>query len=355
MQEIDEDLILVDSQESDELYEHHRIVAEKGVVSVRIDKFLMDRLPRVSRNRVQNAIRSGSIKVNEKEVKPNYKIRPLEVVTVVLPHPPSDGKIVAEDIPLTIVYEDDDLMVINKQPGLVVHPGLGNYEGTLVNALAWYFKDKNLPNKAGNLSDRPGLVHRIDKDTSGLMLIAKSDYAMTHLAKQFFDHTIERTYNALVWGQPNELAGTIESNIGRNPRDRMQFCVLPEGEEGKHAITHYKTLEPMYYVSLVECKLETGRTHQIRVHMKSMGHPLFQDARYGGHEIVKGTVYTKYKQFVLNAFKIMTRQALHAKTLGFTHPTTGERMQFDSELPDDFANVLTKWRDYLNHRKELLE
>jgi 23S rRNA pseudouridine1911/1915/1917 synthase len=344
-----------DEPQNDGMYEHHRITIDKGQSQTRIDKFLLDRISQVSRNKIQNAIRAGSVRVDGQEVKPNYKIRPLQTIVVVLPTAPSDGYIEPQEIPLNVVYEDDDVMVINKQPGLVVHPGLGNHDHTLVNALAWYFKEKQLPIKAGNQPDRPGLVHRIDKDTSGLMVIAKNDYAMTHLAKQFFDHSIDRTYWALVWGQPEEMAGTIDMPVGRNPRDRMLMHVFTDGnDEGKQAITHYKVIEPMYYVSLVECKLETGRTHQIRIHMKHLGHTLFQDERYGGDEILKGTIFTKYKQFVLNCFKVMTRQALHAKTLGFTHPTTGERMFFESELPEDFSQVLQKWREYLNTRKSLL-
>jgi 23S rRNA pseudouridine1911/1915/1917 synthase len=340
-----DDEVLDTLEQSDDLYEHHRILIDKGQSQVRIDKYLMDRLLRVSRSKIQNAIRAGAVLVDGKEIKPNYKIRPLETITIVFPNEPSDGKVIPENIPLNIVYEDDDVLILNKPYGMVVHPGLGNKSGTLVNALAYHFQD--LPLKDGN----PGLVHRIDKDTSGLMIAAKNEYAMTHLAKQFFDHTIQRTYHALVWGQPEKTEGTIDMHIGRDPNDRMLFRTFKDGDEGKHAVTHYKVLEPMYYVSLVECKLETGRTHQIRVHMKSMGHTLFQDKRYGGDQILKGTIYNKFKAFVMNCFEMMPRQALHAKTLGFIHPVTGKEMFFDSELPSDFANVMEKWRHYLIHRK----
>lgn len=342
-----------DGQDSDDYQDHQQIVIDPKQSPLRIDKFLMDRLMKVSRNRLQNAIRSGSILVDDREVKPNFKVKPGQVITLILPKPPADhlGPVQPEDIPLDIRYEDDDLLVVYKPPGMVVHPGVGHSRGTLVNGLAYHFKD--LPVMAGNDPDRIGLVHRIDKDTSGLLVVAKTDFAMTHLAKQFFQHTVDRTYQALVWGEPESLNGTIEANVGRHPRFRKLFTVFPEGEEGKWAVTHYKTLEPLYYVSLIECKLETGRTHQIRIHMQHLGHPLFSDDKYGGDRIVKGTVFSKYKKFVENCFTVMPRQALHAKSLGFTHPTTGERLHFETDLPDDFAAVLEKWRSYVSSRKNL--
>lgn len=342
-----------DGQDSDDYQDHQQIVIDPKQSPLRIDKFLMDRLMKVSRNRLQNAIRSGSILVDDREVKPNFKVKPGQVITLILPKPPADhlGPVQPEDIPLDIRYEDDDLLVVYKPPGMVVHPGVGHSRGTLVNGLAYHFKD--LPVMAGNDPDRIGLVHRIDKYTSGLLVVAKTDFAMTHLAKQFFQHTVDRTYQALVWGEPDPLSGTIEANVGRHPRFRKLFTVFPEGEEGKWAVTHYKTLEPLYYVSLIECKLETGRTHQIRIHMQHLGHPLFSDDKYGGDRIVKGTVFSKYKKFVENCFTVMPRQALHAKSLGFTHPTTGERLHFETDLPDDFAAVLEKWRSYVSSRKNL--
>ncbi|MCZ2102438.1 MAG: RluA family pseudouridine synthase [Chitinophagales bacterium] len=347
---------MTDLEITDEMYEHQRIVCDKNQTSIRIDKFLMDRLERVSRTRVQNAISIGCVLVNDKPVKASYKIRPGDEIALVLPSDPDDiVSVPPEPIPLDIVYEDDHLMVINKPAGLVVHPGVGNTSGTLVNGLLYHFQNQALPVMKGNSADRPGLVHRIDKDTSGLLLIAKNDYAMTHLSKQFYDHTIEREYIALVWGNVEEDTGTIVGNIGRHERDRMQMTVFADGSQGKHAVTHYEVLERMYYVTLVKCHLETGRTHQIRVHMKYIGHTLFNDARYHGDKILKGTVYTKYKQFVDNCFKILPRQALHARCLGFIHPVTGESMYFENELPEDFAQVLSKWRTYVAARKEILE
>ncbi|MEN9609391.1 MAG: hypothetical protein RLZZ628_205 [Bacteroidota bacterium] len=342
------------AEQSDDLFEHHRIVTDKGQSQYRIDKFLMDRIGQVSRNKIQNAIRAGAVLVDGLEIKPNYKIRPNQTITITLAHPPASDYIEPQKMDLDIVYEDEDVMVVNKRPGVVVHPGLGNPDQTLLNGLTYYFREKYGEVAPDSDENRPFLVHRIDKDTSGLLLVAKNEYAMSRLAKQFFDHSIQRTYHALVWGQPNELAGTINVNVGRDPSERLLIKAFPEGDEGKVAITHYRVLEPMYYVSLVECNLETGRTHQIRVHMKHLGHPLFMDGRYGGDEILKGTVFTKYKQFVLNCFRMIPRQALHAKTLGFVHPTTKEKMFFDSELPADFAGVLKKWRDYLEYRKQLL-
>ena len=325
----------------DELYEHFRFDVPKGQLLLRIDKFLMNLIPNATRNKIQNAATSGDIYVNDLPVKSNYKVKPFDVVRILLSHPPFENRVDPENIPLDIVYEDDALLLINKPPGLVVHPGHGNYTGTLVNALAYHFE--NLPM---NSSERPGLVHRIDKDTSGLLVIAKTEAAMTHLAKQFEAKTSEREYVALVWGNVKEDEGTVEGNIARHVKDRMQMAVFADPEIGKPAITHYKVLERFGYVTLVSCILETGRTHQIRVHMKHLGHPLFNDARYGGDLILKGTTFTKYKQFIDNCFKIMPRQALHAKTLGFVHPVTGEMMRFDTELPDDMRELIEKWRGY---------
>jgi len=337
--------------EEKELFEHHRIIVDPKQQPLRLDKFLVNRLERVTRNKVQNAIVSGAVKVNEKEVKSNYKIRPNDTITIFLPKPVKTGEIIAENIPLDIVYEDDDLMIINKQPGLVVHPGIGNLTGTLVNGLAYHFKQLPPPME-GNRPDRPGIVHRIDKDTSGLMVIGKSEFAMSHLAKQFFDHTIQRRYQAIVWSEPHENEGTLDENIGRHERNRVEMATYPkDGDIGKVAITHFKVLERLYYVSLVECKLETGRTHQIRVHMRANGNAVFNDQRYGGNRIMKGTVYTKYKRFVENCFKLLPRQGLHAKSLGFVHPTTGEDMYFESDLPEDMQLCLDKWRNYLAGRK----
>ena len=345
---------LADLEPSEELYEHQRIICDPKQTSVRIDKFLIERLEKVSRNRVQNAIKIGCILVNDKIIKSNYKIKPGDEISLVLPSSPEDeNPLVAEDIPLDIFYEDDHLMVINKPPGLVVHPGVSNHSGTLVNALLYHFQQHQLPLLKGNSEDRPGLVHRIDKDTSGLILIAKNDFAMTHLAKQFFDHTIDREYVALVWGDVKEDIGTITGNIGRHERDRMQMAVYADNSQGKHAVTHYEVIEKMYYVTLIKCKLETGRTHQIRVHLKHIGHTLFNDERYDGNRILKGTIFNKYKQFVDNCFELMPRQALHARSLGFIHPVTEEYMLFEVDLPKDFQEVLTKWRGYIASRKEM--
>ena len=325
----------------EELFEHYRFDVPKGQALLRIDKYLMLMVPNATRNKIQNAATSGDIYVNDIPVKSNYKVKPLDVIRILLSHPPFENRVDPEDIPLDIVYEDDSLLLINKPPGLVVHPGHGNYTGTLVNALAFHFQ--NLPL---NSSERPGLVHRIDKNTSGLLVIAKTEEAMTHLAKQFEEKTSEREYIALVWGNVKEDEGTIEGNIARHVKDRMQMAVFPEGDQGKHAVTHYKVLERFGYVTLVSCKLETGRTHQIRVHMKYIGHTIFNDERYGGDLILKGTTFTKYKQFIDNCFKTLPRQALHAKTLGFTHPVTKEFMQFDTELPQDMKDCIEKWRNY---------
>ncbi len=334
---------------------HHNIDVDPGQEQMRIDKFLMGRLERVSRNRVQNAIKTKGILVNDKAIKSNYKVRPGDKIKVLLTKDPSEHHdVLPEDIPITVVYEDDSLMVIDKQAGLVVHPGIGNPNGTLVNALAFHFEQKKLPLLPNNPRNRPGLVHRIDKDTTGLMVIAKTDYAMSHLAKQFFDHTVERRYQALVWGNFDEPEGTITGHLARNPSDRFQMKVYEDGEIGKHAITHYKLIQDFYYVSLIECQLETGRTHQIRAHLKHIGHPLFADRRYGGGQIVKGTVYSKYKQFVKNCFALCDRQCLHAKTLGFTHPESGRDMRFDSELPNDIQSVLDKWKGYFASKQKQL-
>lgn len=332
----------VEGDVKDDLYEHYRFDVDKGQEPLRIDKYLMNRIEAISRNKIQNAALAGSILVNGKPVKSNYKVRPLDVVTIVLGTPPHELKSEPENIPLNVVYEDEHLVVINKQPGLVVHPAPGNYTGTLINALLYHFK--SLP--AGHDVTRPGLVHRLDKDTSGLMVIAKEEFAMMHLAKQFFKRDIQRNYSALVWGDFDEDSGTIEANIGRNLRFRKIMDVFPEGDHGKEAITHWNVIERFGYVTLVDVKLETGRTHQIRVHMKYLGHPLFNDETYGGDKIVKGTVYSKYKQFVENAFAILPRQALHARTLGFTHPVTNKELFFESELPGDFKLLLEKWRKY---------
>lgn len=325
----------------DELYEHFRFEVPKGQLLLRIDKFLMNLIPNATRNKIQQAATNGDIYVNDVPVKSNYKVKPLDLVRILLSHPPFENRVDPENIPLDIVYEDVALLLINKPPGLVVHPGHGNYTGTLVNALAYHFE--NLPM---NSSERPGLVHRIDKDTSGLLVIAKTEAAMTHLAKQFEAKTSEREYIAIVWGNVKEDEGTIEGNIARHVKDRMQMAVFADPEIGKPAVTHYKVLERFGYVTMVSCILETGRTHQIRVHMKHIGHPLFNDARYGGDLILKGTTFTKYKQFIDNCFKILPRQALHAKTLGFVHPTTGAMMRFDTELPDDMKELIEKWRGY---------
>lgn len=340
----------VDLQEQDEydLYEHVRIVADKGQSLLRLDKFLMNRIENTSRNRIQNAIDAGTVLVNDKPIKASYKVRPLDVITVVLPRPPRDTEVYPEDIPLDILYEDDQLLIVNKEAGMVVHPGYNNYTGTLVNALTYHLNQ--LPTLPGN-TGRPGLVHRIDKDTSGILVIAKSEWAMTHLAKQFYDHSIERRYVALAWGDIAE-DGTITGYIGRHFKDRRVMAMYDDPEQGKWSVTHYKVLERMGYVTLIECQLETGRTHQIRAHMKSIGHPLFNDNSYGGDRILKGTVFSKYKQFVENCFEILPRQALHAHTLGFVHPTTKEKMYFEVPLPPDFKETLEKWRSYTYHNND---
>lgn len=333
-----------------ELYEHFRVVVDKGQSQVRVDKYLFERLVNSSRNRIQKAADAGLIMANGKPVKSSYKVKPCDVLTVMMDRPRYDNDIIPEDIPLDIVYEDNDLMVVNKPAGLVVHPGCGNYHGTLVNAIAWHLKDN--PRYDPN-DPQVGLVHRIDKDTSGLLVVAKTPDAKTHLGLQFYNKTTKRKYNALVWGIVENNEGTIEGNIGRNPKDRMQMAVLSDPAQGKHAVTHYRILERLGYVTLVECVLETGRTHQIRVHMKHIGHTLFNDERYGGNEILKGTHFSKYKQFVNNCFETCPRQALHAMTLGFVHPRTGEEMFFTSPLPEDMTNLIDKWRNYISNREEL--
>lgn len=341
-----EELELIEQEEQD-LFEHLRIVVDKGQSLIRIDKFLMLRVENASRNRIQNAIEAGNVLVNEKQVKSSYKIKPGDVISIVLPHPPRDTEVYPEDIPIDIIYEDNDVLVVNKPAGMVVHPGYNNYNGTLVNALVFHFQQ--LPQLPGN-DGRPGLVHRIDKDTSGLLLISRNEFAMTYLAKQFFDHTIARKYIALVWGDLAE-DGTVTGYIGRSLRDRKIMDIYDDESKGKWSVTHYKVLERFNYVTLIECQLETGRTHQIRAHMQHIGHPLFSDSSYGGDKIIKGTVFSKYKQFVENCFEIMPRQALHARSLGFEHPVTKHRMYFESDLPADFQAVLEKWRNYVSNTK----
>ena len=331
----------------EELFEHHRIVVDKGQQVMRIDKYLVNRMVNTSRSKIQAAAEAGNILVNEQAVKSNYKIKPEEVISIVLPHPPRDTEILPEDIPLDVVFEDEHILVINKNAGLVVHPGVGNYTGTLINALYYYFRD--LPMfQTGNM--RPGLVHRLDKNTSGILLIAKTELSLNRLAKQFYDRTTSRKYLALVWGSLDEEEGRIEGHIGRDLRDRKKMTVFSDGSQGKPAVTHYKLLERLGYLSLVECQLETGRTHQIRVHFKHIRHPLFNDETYGGDQILKGTTFTKYKQFVQNCFQVLPRHALHAKSLGFKHPDSGEKMFFDSELPEDMTQVIEKWRRYTGGR-----
>lgn len=346
-----------DKNGSDDYFEKQEFVADPKQGMIRLDKFLFDRMSNRSRNKLQNAIRAGAVKVDNQPVKPNYKIKPGNRVSIVLPRQlDAIYEIIPQKIPLNIVYEDEDVLVLNKPFGIAVHPGVGIPTGTIVNAVAWHLREQaeKLPIKEGNEADRAGIVHRIDKDTTGLMVIAKNSFAMTHLANQFFYHTIERKYQAIVWGDPAAESGTVVANIGRNPNDRKLFMTFPEGEDGKHAVTHWRVLERMYYVSLVECQLETGRTHQIRVHMKSIGHTLLGDPRYGGNQILKGTVYSKYRQFVENQLDLLPRQALHAKVLGFTHPRTGEHVRFESELPMDMETVLANWREYVHNRKEQL-
>jgi len=331
------------TEESGELYEHFRFEVDKGQAPLRIDKFLYTKIANASRNRIQQAAKAGNILANNRVVKSNYKVRPLDVITIVLAYPPRDTEIHPEEIPVDILYEDSDILIINKEAGMVVHPGPGNFTGTLLNALVYHF----LNSPENEIPDAiPYLAHRIDKNTTGLLLIAKNELAQSKLAKQFFDHTIDRKYIALVWGDLKEDEGTITGNIARSLRDRTVMAVYKDKEIGRHAVTHYRVLERFGYVTLAECTLETGRTHQIRVHFKYIGHPLFNDEKYGGDQILKGTTFTKYKQFIQNCFKILPRQALHAKSLSFIHPSSGERMQFDSKLPEDFQQLVEKWRKY---------
>ena len=327
------------------LYEHYFFTADSGQQALRVDKFLMNRIENATRNKIQQAAKAGSVRVNDVVVKSNYKVKGGDEVKVLFTHPPYENLLVGEDIPLDIIYEDDALVVINKAAGMVVHPGHGNYNRTLLNALLYHFESLPL-----NANDRPGLVHRIDKDTSGLLVVAKTEKAMTHLAKQFFDKTSQRSYYALVWGDVKDDTGTIEGHIGRDPKNRLLMTVFPDGDQGKEAITHYEVVERFGYTTLVRCRLETGRTHQIRAHMKHIGHTLFGDARYGGDNILKGTTFTKYKQFVDNCFKLLPRQALHAQTLGFVHPISGKSMSFEAPLPNDMLTALDKWRHYAKHR-----
>src|SRR5687768_4605890 len=341
----------IDNQEindnNDELYERFNLTVDKGQEPLRIDKFLINRIEGGTRNKLQQAINTGMVLVNGKETRPNYKVRPLDEIIIYSDTSPEQTEVLPENIPLTIVFEDEEIMIINKPVGMVVHPGSGNYTGTLLNGVAWYMQQQN-PSVSEEVLPRFGLVHRIDKNTSGLLVLAKNDHAMRTLAKQFFDHTVKRQYVALVWGDVAEDEGTINAHIGRHQRLRKLFAAYPEGDHGKEAITHYSVIERFGYVTLVQCVLETGRTHQIRVHMKHIGHPLFNDDFYGGDRIVKGTVYTKYKQFVDNCFTICPRQALHAKTLGFIHPVTGKELFFDTELPYDMVQVIAKWKKYVN-------
>lgn len=333
--------------EEQELYEHHKFTVDKGQSLMRIDKYLMARMESTSRNKIQNAAKAGNILVNGAAAKPSYKVKPLDEISIVLAFPPREIELIPQDIPINIIYEDDDLLLVNKEAGMVVHPGHGNYTGTLVNALIYHFKD--LPQQ-NNESIKPGLVHRIDKNTSGILLIAKTEMAQTRLAKVFFDRKIDRLYHAVVWGDIKEEEGTITGHIGRSLKNRQVMDVFPDGEYGKPAVTHYKVLERFGYVTLVECKLETGRTHQIRAHFRYLGHPLFNDETYGGDKILKGTTFTRYKQFVQNCFKVCPRHALHAKTLGFKHPTSGKEMFFDSELPSDMHQLIERWRHYAKHK-----
>lgn len=331
------------SEEERELYEHHRIVVDKGQAMLRLDKYLQMRLEGISRTKIQAAAKAGCVLVGDKAAKPNYKVKPCDVVSILLPEPPHDFEVLPEPVDFDIVYEDEDVLVVDKRPGLVVHPGYGNFTGTLLNGLMYYFQDKKDKNGEPVV---PYLVHRIDKDTSGLLLIAKNEESQVVLAKQFFEHSIERKYNALVWGGFDEDDGTVIGNLERSPIDRRIMHVTPDPERGKYAVTHWHVLERFTYVTLVECVLETGRTHQIRAHMEYIGHPLFNDAAYGGSRVLKGTTFSKYKQFVDNCFNMLSRQALHALVLGFVHPRTGEKMHFESPLPEDMASVLEKWRIY---------
>ena len=337
----------LDGIEENDLFEHYRLTVDAGQALLRIDKFLANLLPHASRSRVQAATMAGSIRVNDLPVRSSYKVKPGDVVTILLEFPKRELKLTPENIPLDIVYEDEDLAVINKPAGMVVHPGHGNYSGTLVNAMLYHFRDLPLFREE---DPRPGLVHRIDKDTSGLLVVAKTEMAKMNLANQFFEKSTQRKYIALVWGDLKQETGTITGNIGRSPNNRLIFCVFPDGDQGKHAVTHYKVVERLGYVNLIECRLETGRTHQIRVHMKYIGHPLFNDATYGGDQILRGTTFTKYRQFVRNVFDLLPRQALHAQSLGFLHPVSGQPMLFETPLPADMATAIDRWRTYISNR-----
>jgi len=350
---MDKDEEIEIQEEESELFEHYRFDVSKGQEPLRIDKFLMNRVENATRSKIQAAAEAGSILVNDKPIKSNYKVKPGDVITVVFAHPPREIELIPQDIPINVVYEDDDIIIINKQPNMVVHPGYGNYKGTLVNALIYHFQ--NLPvSKTTSItaSIRPGLVHRLDKNTSGIMVVAKNELSMTRLAKNFFDRNLDRKYVALVWGDFKEEEGTVTGHIGRSAKDRKVMDIFPDGSEGKHAVTHYKVLERFGYVTLIECKLETGRTHQIRAHMQHIGHALFNDDTYGGDRVLKGTTFAKYKQFIDNCFKIMPRHALHAKSLGFVHPITQKPVHFDSEIPGDMMAVIEKWRNYSKSKHE---
>jgi len=335
------------TSEQQELFEHHRFVVDPGQSLLRIDKYLSARMENTSRTRIQNAANAGNILANNSPIKPNYRVKPGDIIQIVLPNPPREIELIPENIPINIVYEDDDVLIVNKEPGMVVHPAYGNYTGTLVNALMYHFRDLPLFSTG---EARPGLVHRIDKNTSGILVIAKNEYSLNRLSRQFFERTTDRRYQALVWGTPDPPEGTITGHVGRNLKDRKIMQVFEDGSEGKPAITHYRVLENLGYISLVECKLETGRTHQIRVHFSHIRHPLFNDEEYGGDQIIKGTTFTKYQQFIRNCFKILPRQALHAKSLAFDHPVTGKRLSFESDLPDDMVQVIEKWRKYTSGR-----
>jgi 23S rRNA pseudouridine1911/1915/1917 synthase len=339
----------VEPADNHELFEHFRFTADPGQTTLRIDKFLFNKLENTSRSRIQSAANAGNILSNGSPVKPNYRVKPGDLVTIVLPHPPRKIELIPQDIPLDIVFEDEHIIVLNKQVGLVVHPGYGNYSGTLVNALMFHLRDNPLFHSG---EERPGLVHRIDKNTSGLLVVAKNELALNKLASQFFHKTSKRTYSALAWGDMKEEEGTIVGNIGRNPKNRKQMRVFPDGDLGKEAVTHYRVLERLGYVNMVECRLETGRTHQIRVHFQYLGHPLFNDPEYGGDRILRGTTFTKYKQFVQNCFELLPGQALHARTLGFVHPSSDEEMLFDAPLPEGFSAVIQKWRTYIQGRRD---
>jgi len=339
----------VDHAENNELFEHFRFKSDPGQAPLRIDKFLYNKLESTSRSRIQAAAVAGNILVNDSSVKPNYKVKPGDTITIVLPHPPRKKEIMAEAIPLDIVFEDEDVLIVNKEPGMVVHPGHGNYTGTLVNALMYHLRDNALFSSG---DERPGLVHRIDKNTSGLLVVAKNELALNRLARQFYNKTTKRTYTALVWGDIKESEGTIEGYIGRNPRDRKQMHVFPAGDHGKRAVTHFSVTERLGYVNLVECRLETGRTHQIRVHFQYIKHPVFNDPEYGGDRILRGTTFTKYKQFVQNCFGLLPGQALHASTLGFIHPTSGTEQLFQAEPPEGFSQLIARWRTYIQGRSE---